>query len=606
MDPNVTSTPLSLPPQYLHHYMEDSVGFESPPRLDLESSIGAVHLTHEHTFCNNSNITSCLVYLNQELTTLGFSSILHKESQEMDRVQIVNCVYDLLQQHHHHIKCREDLETSLHRAHSDVSLLKDTKARLKATIEELEKEVASVSEKERQALKKLKSVSSKLRAEQDEMRRLKLSMQHKETQFSHDVRKKEREYSRLRERLGQLVSDKSQERRLGMEILNALQRGDGKRARWRYQSSSVKHDEELYRVVIANYEEKQKEMIAENSSLRESLVMIQKELVSVLNEKSLSQSLDKSVSGDIEGDSSEGVNQEELMSSGHFQMPYELVRDGIERSVHSKWQKVKEQFSLLRTRVTSEDDYKSEIEKLEKRIADYESLMEKNTASGEGEGYSKRLNESWLAQQNDHLVLRKEYISEREKHLEERERAFMEATACLDREREDFEQRKTNFFKEQFLNGSLFSTSFLNSSSSQDRSNSPLVKHAPRSSSVQNVCASPDLRHKDSTGSPVKLYKNSPLHTKHQLPGSQSTPLVKRRQPIEIQAVSAPPRRARDRTPVDYLDLEYSLVLSPEKQQARVLNECESPSLEGEKHKAIMQHSTEVRRALEKRKGDAP
>jgi hypothetical protein len=34
------------------------------------------------------------------------------------------------------------------------------------------------------------------------------------------------------------------------------------------------------------------------------------------------------VSGDIEGDSSEGVNQEELMSSGHFQMPYELVRDG--------------------------------------------------------------------------------------------------------------------------------------------------------------------------------------------------------------------------------------------------------------------------------------
>ena len=32
-------------------------------------------------------------------------------------------------------------------------------------------------------------------------------------------------------------------------------------------------------------------MIAENSSLRESLVMIQKELVSVLNEKSLSQSL---------------------------------------------------------------------------------------------------------------------------------------------------------------------------------------------------------------------------------------------------------------------------------------------------------------------------
>ena len=39
----------------------------------------------------------------------------------------------------------------------------------------------------------------------------------------------------------QLVSDKSQERRLGMEILNALQRGDGKRAQWRLQRVGAKY-----------------------------------------------------------------------------------------------------------------------------------------------------------------------------------------------------------------------------------------------------------------------------------------------------------------------------------------------------------------------------
>ena len=39
----------------------------------------------------------------------------------------------------------------------------------------------------------------------------------------------------------QLVSDKSQERRLGMEILNALQRGDGKRAQWRLQRVGTKY-----------------------------------------------------------------------------------------------------------------------------------------------------------------------------------------------------------------------------------------------------------------------------------------------------------------------------------------------------------------------------
>lgn len=38
-----------------------------------------------------------------------------------------------------------------------------------------------------------------------QVKRLKLSMQHHETQFIHDTRKKEREYNRLKERLGQVM-----------------------------------------------------------------------------------------------------------------------------------------------------------------------------------------------------------------------------------------------------------------------------------------------------------------------------------------------------------------------------------------------------------------
>ena len=38
-----------------------------------------------------------------------------------------------------------------------------------------------------------------------QVKRLKLSMQHRETQFIHDTRKKEREYNRLKERLGQVM-----------------------------------------------------------------------------------------------------------------------------------------------------------------------------------------------------------------------------------------------------------------------------------------------------------------------------------------------------------------------------------------------------------------
>ena len=111
MDPSVTSTPVSLPLRYLDHYMEDSVVFESPPKFNLESSTHDQR-TNEPVFCDGSNLPGCLMYLNQGLTTLGFSPLSHGESPDLDPIQVVNCVYDLLQQHHHHVKCREDLETS--------------------------------------------------------------------------------------------------------------------------------------------------------------------------------------------------------------------------------------------------------------------------------------------------------------------------------------------------------------------------------------------------------------------------------------------------------------------------------------------------------------
>ena len=46
---------------------------------------------------------------------------------------------------------------------------------------------------------------------------------------------------------------------------------------------SCRHEEEMYRLIITNYEERQKEMMLENQVLRESLSNMQKELVDLLN-----------------------------------------------------------------------------------------------------------------------------------------------------------------------------------------------------------------------------------------------------------------------------------------------------------------------------------
>ena len=74
--------------------------------------------------------------------------------------------------------------------------------------------------------------------------------------------------------------------------------------------------------------------MAENSSLRDSLATMQKELVSLLNEKSFDaeRSPEKGrKSSPLVGRGSprKGQRSEKMaLSSGHFQMPYELVREG--------------------------------------------------------------------------------------------------------------------------------------------------------------------------------------------------------------------------------------------------------------------------------------
>ena len=69
----------------------------------------------------------------------------------------------------------------------------------------------------------------------DELARHKSQSAHLQTQFVHESRKKERETQRLKERLEQILSDKSKDDKRSLEVLNALKksRGESGRAKWR-------------------------------------------------------------------------------------------------------------------------------------------------------------------------------------------------------------------------------------------------------------------------------------------------------------------------------------------------------------------------------------
>ena len=101
-------TPVALPPQYLGKGFEDSINLESPPRLNLDVILQS---TSEGAFCTEDNVHGFAAYLNQELTTIGFSPVMKDtgSSGVCDTVQMLNCIYELLQQHHQHLQSREDM-----------------------------------------------------------------------------------------------------------------------------------------------------------------------------------------------------------------------------------------------------------------------------------------------------------------------------------------------------------------------------------------------------------------------------------------------------------------------------------------------------------------
>lgn len=257
-----------------------------------------------------------------------------------------------------------------------------------------------------------------------------------------------------------------------MSMPNALQKTDGKRKTWVKPGSG---DEDMYRVIISNYEEKQKELMLENASLRESLAGMEKQLICVLNEKqSTSQDQNHGLAeAEVSEPTSDGAN---LINSGHFQMPYDIVRDGIEQNIQEKCHLIKEHIDDLKRRIgrseasSGEDavDNESEIRKLEHKLSDYrniigqqeEMLLQKSLNSEEE--HSDVLSESHLWHENNRLGEERQLFMQQKENFERERQRFMEAVCQLDREKHTFEDVISAFSHDQecLLNSTLELDSF--------------------------------------------------------------------------------------------------------------------------------------------------
>ncbi|XP_045440352.1 afadin- and alpha-actinin-binding protein isoform X10 [Pipistrellus kuhlii] len=371
-------------------------------------------------FCTEENIEQSISYLDQELTTFGFPS-LYEESKgketkrELNIVAVLNCMNELLIRQRKNLLAQENVETQNLKLGSDMDHLQSCYAKLKEQLETSRREMIGLQERDRQLQCKNRNLHQLLKNEKDEVQKLQNIIASRATQYNHDMKRKEREYNKLKERLHQLVMNKK-DKRIAMEVLNYVGRADGKRGSWRTDKSEAsfffRNEDEMYKILLNDYEYRQKQILMENAELKKVLQQMKKEMISLLSpqkQKPIEKADDSTGTGisDVEEDPGE------LSRESIWDLSCETVREQLTNSIRKQWRILKSHVEKLDNQVSkvhlegfndedviSRQDHEEETEKLEleiqqckEMIKTQQQLLQVNRKAFEEE------RASWLKQQ---------------------------------------------------------------------------------------------------------------------------------------------------------------------------------------------------------------
>ncbi|XP_057981432.1 uncharacterized protein LOC131166851 isoform X2 [Malania oleifera] len=348
-----------------------------------QSTFGIV----DYAFADAGNLEHCAKYLNQTLVNFGFPASLDLfASDPVSIARTCNCIYSLLQQRQRDIEFRESANEQRQRFLSDISRLEAKVERLESLLSAKDREIATITRMEAKATAAFKAQIEKLQQERDEFQRMVIGNQQLRTQQIHEMKKKEKDYVKLQERLNQVLMEKKKESRSGMEIMNLLQKEGRQRGTW----NGKKADNDFYKKIVDAYEVKNQELMAENADLRALLRSMQVDMRDFLNAPNGLAKQSLAVS--------ERLDTDRLQSplggrTDVFDLPFHMARDQIEESLRTKMASIKERMVQLQdaqkgaevTSEATERELELEAQLVEARsiIQEQASIMSKHLAKSE-------------------------------------------------------------------------------------------------------------------------------------------------------------------------------------------------------------------------------
>ncbi|KAM6922086.1 afadin- and alpha-actinin-binding protein-like [Xenentodon cancila] len=432
------------------------------------------------TFCTEHNMQECLSHINQEMTLLGLPPVWTESggSSELNIVAVLNCMYDLIQLHRRGLRTLENMEVEQLKSSSNVDFLHLTNTRLKEQLEHSKRENTGLLERERQLQLKVKSLQNSLKNEKEEVQKLQNIIASRASQYNHDMKRKEREFTKLKERLNQLLADKK-ERKQAIDVLNNIGRADGKRSLWKTEKTEAKHEGEMYKILLSDYESRQRELVMENAELRKVLQQMKRDMVSLLNLRKPALKDDQHEHCGTQGGSEE--EEEEVFDSSKESAELYCLhaREKLTNSIRLQWRRLKSHVERLNSQVSipqmvdsknsdavpretheeEMDRLKLEIQQCKDFIQTQQQLLQQQLSSPCDEETGSLLNDSYILQGKEHLRQEWKTLEEQRKIFERERKNFTEAAIRLSHERKAFEEDRATWLKHQFLTLSPFGDS---------------------------------------------------------------------------------------------------------------------------------------------------
>ncbi|EGF79167.1 hypothetical protein BATDEDRAFT_35354 [Batrachochytrium dendrobatidis JAM81] len=402
--------------------------------------------SHVPSFQQLADLENTIIYVNRELIGLGLSDSLcfNVTAESHDRVKtIVACIFSLLQQRQRDSSFRTDMQERLHYLMTDNDALSASINRFKATEESLKRQIASFKNKLSSATKTTDSTIAKLAAVKEELKTALTAQQYSKAQYAHELKRKTLEFGRLQQRLQKIVAEKSLAKAgitLANPIKSASSMGDGS------QSLKQDHSEEMYSIVIKNYEDREKHIMAENDSLRQTLFQVFNEMKGYIE-----QHQDQFLSGQIQQ-----LRPEIMLAHSPNTLKHPL-QEAIEQGLNV--------LGSIQTGVSTElvTEMKSQVDCLTKQNNEQTQVIQEQTRLLEmalNQDFSASPpdeNDSFATGMEDSEHQRTE-LQEQWSQLENERRKFTDAAirmglerAALQHEREKFEEEKRSHQTMQFL-----------------------------------------------------------------------------------------------------------------------------------------------------------